>query len=658
MNFLKKYQKEIALILYLIAIFSMAFTFSIERINVSDYVSINGDFQSYNVFRRILDGQTMYVDFSNYIGIAPVVINLPFLVFFNTFTGSLFITNFTSLLVFCTVVTILFYLITKNLYVSFAVSAFLPKFISSQILLRVLGPTYGFIYTQRFTDLFTPSNSMRSIRSFLPVLLIILYFIFKKLSKNKYDLLLLLKNNKFIFILGIVQGVFILWSNDFGFGVIGAVTIILIAMQLFYYKEKFIIFIKRFSFYIAGIFIGLFFITTLITKGQPLVWLQSVINTSEYQFFYFSGGGNLLPYIFSNTVLLAYTFLFICFLLYFLYKLMKKQVTESDILLVFIILSILAATYIYILGGSGYNLREPLEVYLILFVVAFLIKFIFKLLNSKINLINGLIAVFLGLLSIYYLYQAVSFQPNHQGAYSPQLGGYTTFDKAIFKASDYVGDKSVFSLYSTGLEVQLNTFNPTGYDYIIHALGDDTQKEYVEIFKNEDFDFVQTPRMDLGIWLANQNWYFFREMIYNYEKDFQTEYSWIWKKADIDEVEADVEYTLNRLSDSSIEIICTSDNTDDFIAEFQITYTTEFENAWYSFLTLSRKAAFLNTNITFDKDVSSGIALPDESTQYMPIKMQNGKGIATLSGVYGDGIKIDILDIEFSRNYPPLYVIE
>ncbi|MEG2081789.1 MAG: hypothetical protein RR011_01010, partial [Oscillospiraceae bacterium] len=60
------------------AVLFTSYSFAANRVLSCDYVSINGDFQSYNVFRRMLAGQTPFVDFANYIGMAPVFVNLPF----------------------------------------------------------------------------------------------------------------------------------------------------------------------------------------------------------------------------------------------------------------------------------------------------------------------------------------------------------------------------------------------------------------------------------------------------------------------------------------------------------------------------------------------------------------------------------------------------
>ena len=63
------------------------------RIWLSDFTAVNGDFQTYNVLRRFLDGQVPYRDFTNYLGMGVLWLNTPFLLLHNTFTASLFLTN-------------------------------------------------------------------------------------------------------------------------------------------------------------------------------------------------------------------------------------------------------------------------------------------------------------------------------------------------------------------------------------------------------------------------------------------------------------------------------------------------------------------------------------------------------------------------------------
>ena len=50
-----------------------AVVFASYRCLVGDFVAYNGDFQNYNIFRRLLDGQVQYRDFTNYLGNGMVI---------------------------------------------------------------------------------------------------------------------------------------------------------------------------------------------------------------------------------------------------------------------------------------------------------------------------------------------------------------------------------------------------------------------------------------------------------------------------------------------------------------------------------------------------------------------------------------------------------
>ena len=74
-------QRPARFVLFALAVAAFSFALAYERVAVLSYNPVNGDFQSYNVFRRMLAGQAPYADFANYIGMAPVVVNLPFMLF-------------------------------------------------------------------------------------------------------------------------------------------------------------------------------------------------------------------------------------------------------------------------------------------------------------------------------------------------------------------------------------------------------------------------------------------------------------------------------------------------------------------------------------------------------------------------------------------------
>ena len=94
----------------------------------------------------------------------------------------------------------------------------------------------------------------------------------------------------------------------------------------------------------------------------------------------------------------------------------------------------------------------------------------------------------------------------------------------------------VWSTYAGVPEAELNQFQPSGYDYIIHALGPQRRKGYVEKFIEIKPKYVITMRKDFFApwqqWLENENWDFFKHVNDNYSIVGQTSHTNIWKKND------------------------------------------------------------------------------------------------------------------------------
>ena len=658
MNKNRHYKKTVVAV-YILAVLLLSWLFAAQRAATCDYVSINGDFQSYNVFRRILDGQIPYAEFSNYIGMAPVFVNLPFVALRNTFSNSLFVTTFTSNVIFSLSVFMVMYLVTKRLEISCFVSAATAKIISTQILFRLLGPKYGWIFTERFKGLYTPSNSMRGVRSFLPFLMVIIAVVaaevYKKRSGKKLDWINSLKNCRTSAVLGFILGMFIVWSNDYGVAAIAAAFVIYIILQIFVYRFSFVQFAKRFGIMVATTAAGALASMCAVTAGHPGSYLASMAQTAQYQYFYFNGTGNVsvLKYIFTTEEMWFFIAIFLAFFGWALYRIVKGKADNSLLYLVFIALTVTAGTLVYVAGGSGFNCREPLEIYSMLLAAAFAVKIICDNVPKLAKFADYGFAGLLCAICAFYILQTVTFVPQSEGAYIEAFDGTSTQTKALLEAAEIVGDETVFSTYATGLETVTGKFQPTGYDYIIHALGKDTQDSYVQNFAQGKYPFVQTSSLSTESWISTQNWYFYRQMLPYYTKVFKTEYSWIWARTDSRYIDADVTVSMERISDSQIKIICTSDNKNEFVADVQISYSTDFDNLPSRIMALGRTAAVVSTGCVCGGETSS-LAMPGSSTEYIPVLMNNGYGKAVITAAYGDGISLDISDVQFVSAMPAL----
>jgi hypothetical protein len=220
------------------------------------------------------------------------------------------------------------------------------------------------------------------------------------------------------------------------------------------------------------------------------------------------------------------------------------------------------------------------------------------------------------------------------------------------------GKNKVFSVYSTGLETVDNYFNPTGYDYIIHCLGKERRENYVNRFTYGDFEFVQTPSMPLAQWLAGRNWYFYRNILNDYEKVYKTEYSYIWRKTESAPPVADIEYKVENIDKSHVKISVTSDVKTDFIAEFYVDYNVNFTNLKDKILSLNRCCMISSPGVCFDggKPDYSFCAFPQSGTEFIPVKMSEGSGECIMTASYGDGVKLNVESVSFIKTYKPFYL--
>ena len=101
-----KFDIYISIIVLLIIFVSLNIGF--ERALLVDFWPINGDFQNYNVWRRLLDGQTPYKDFPVYLGSGHLILGIVNMIFGNTFKMSLVTSYFLTVLLSASIITIVY----------------------------------------------------------------------------------------------------------------------------------------------------------------------------------------------------------------------------------------------------------------------------------------------------------------------------------------------------------------------------------------------------------------------------------------------------------------------------------------------------------------------------------------------------------------------
>ncbi|QQR52784.1 hypothetical protein IPG36_01530 [bacterium] len=92
---------------------------------------------------------------------------------------------------------------------------------------------------------------------------------------------------------------------------------------------------------------------------------------------------------------------------------------------------------------------------------------------------------------------------------------------------------SLWSTYASIPEAEAQAFQPSRYDYIIHALGPERRAEYVARFEQTQPDFVQTVRYDFTgyeQWLQLEHWDFYQLILANYDFAAITPHSILWQR--------------------------------------------------------------------------------------------------------------------------------
>ncbi len=635
-----KYKYELAFMLSLILI---SIAFALKRVCLSDFIPINGDFQNYNVFRRLLDGQIPFKDFTNYLGMGNIYINLPLIALRNNFTFSLFVTNFTVCMCFALAVSTVLFLITGKKPFSYLGGIFLLMF-------RAFDEgTFIFELLKRvfpFFSLVRTGGSMRVERSFLPVLLTLFFYIVIK--KKNIDVFEAVKRRSVFAVLGLIIGFFITWSNDYGFACFGAATVMLFIMAVFSYKRLNCKTILNMLIFVVAAAVGFLISVCLVTRFHPLSYFEFTFGVTEYQFWYYGirADKKILGFIDlftrSKTVV-PYLALFCAVAVIFIVKLARKKITSNEILCCFIVLSSFFAWGIYVYG-SGEISMEALSLFSFVAIVGFIWKWLCgSCLKKAVKTFNSVFCVGLvcslvtgvALISFY----AVKFCGEHEEPYVEGLSGYCTWGESMEEACELIGDEPVFSTYASALETMMDTYQPSRSDYIIHVLGDDSRAEYIKTFIQGDYKYVTTIKDSITIyesWNKRSGWFFYKELYKNYEPVSETDYNIIWQKTESENtIDADITAEIVRIDESTCDIVLTTDSTEDMIVDVTLNY--EMESVFNLKRLLNYKSIVA---VTDDSMVMENLYfynnyfLPDSSDGYsIPITVSGGTGKITISSM-------------------------
>ncbi|MBQ7902350.1 MAG: hypothetical protein IJ362_01315 [Oscillospiraceae bacterium] len=670
---INKITDKYSVVFFIFAAIVVAANYGAERIFDVNFVCTNGDYQNYNVLRRVVEGQVPYRDFASYLGMGLILMCKPFLSVHNSFAASLFITNAVILFAFIVFVTVVFYLITGNKNVSFMVGIILPKLLSSGIIESFI-PVYGY-YTKTYLELLAyPNNSFRMGRMLWAVLLCrFALFYSEKYKKSDISALRYAAGTaKGVAVMGFITGLGVTWSNDFGFCCIGSVTVIVIILALadVYQKTPVPLLWKRFLYFIPSLLVGSLLSMIIATKGDIMSWIKFTTGVSQWQYTFYDQ--NIVEKIITLPLLLTseatarsriHFVIYIVSMVCCLALLCKKKENDRVIVFVFLFTSIVAAQLLYIIGSGPDGFVEGTYSFVIIGFWAVIAHFVLKAIKiikiqgtvenlSKILTLVFTVFMTVQLFSTVNNYKLQNFKAADNYVY--QLEGVTDYAAPLKEMYSIVGQDEMFATFATALDDMRGTFQPTGCDYVIHALGDELQNSYIENFNTNNYKWVQTTNTDVWpweIWVSHTAWNFYRELYsdYSFHSNHNVWTLWQYAGENSNVIEPENNCEIEIMDDGSIKITVTSDEKRPCFVDVSIDWETEEIKNIQNIMTFRHivfvEADYLNRANSFIK----GFFLKDRGKRYIPIYIENGVGHVILKAVPAETTKIKLNSITINK---------
>ncbi len=664
-------KKRLGCVFVVVLFLLVSFYEASRRMTQVDFVITNGDFQTYNVLRRFLEGQIPYFEFSNYLGAAPLFCLAPLLLFQNTFAGSLFVSHFVSALFFMLFVWLVFYLITKQFWLAGLAAVFIPLFTSTKLFLRFV-PHFGYPITHYFELLLYPGNSVRILRMGLMLVFAFLLLVYAKRNPTR-SLQQALLSPRFLCIAGFLAGLGLTWSNDFGFAVLAAASGIVLAVFAAYFFQKANRSFKHFfglvfAWFGSALCGGLVSIL-LITRFHPLSWLIDTVQIGQWQYWYFGTNPNekithILQLFFLSDVSFVRRSLFLIalsclFFLLWLYWLVTNKMTNHRLIYSFLVATINIAALGYMYGSGNFHFEEGLICLFLLSSMALIVLCVYKGILKVAPMIAGLPTGVLinrctaGLLSVslllvsyvsYTHFSARTTIDTENPHYVPALGGVTQYAPALEEMANVVGDSPLFSSYATAPEVVLDTQQPTGSDYIIHALGEDSFEAYLHEFETGDYPFALTTNLFSWPWEAFQSnvvknsWPFYKTLYERYSVQGIYGDWMLWQQnppGETNTILANNTVSMRQTDPQTVEIEVNSDATQPgLMAHLSVHYTTQREWNLFSLQTF-RTATYVHNELSsHSNNRFDGYFIPNEAAgRPLMVELTNGSAHIQISSL-------------------------
>ena len=587
------------------------------------YNITNGDFQNYNPVRRMLAGQVPYRDFTVYLGVGELYsVAAVLLAVGNTFAGSVFAADFLTWLFYELLALAVGYVVLGRA----RPAAIFAAVISAIYFVRLPGKLLGIA--------FAVGNSARMIRFGAVPLLILLVALALRYAKHP--------DRWWPFL----AGAFVPWSNDVGGSLYIAASLAYGLLLIRKYGKNIRLIAQKTMVYIAVSVAGLLAAVTVYTWGHPLAWLRQTRGVSADQGWYYGTTlENRMTHLWQFRPSVGFA-LAVGLAVVFAVALFKAKGTQALQCAGCFTLCLTTALWelLYAVGSGVRGGPQNSIMLLGLLLPAGAVWFARRLWGRRVSWVRPAAALAaLGLAAFGAWQQLDMARGMTEGlTWQPELGGYLGDQAEKLETERTLTQGSaVFSTYATGLEVLTGQFQPSGTDYIIHALGDRLRVNYLTTFQNGDFAYVVTPSPKTSLyehWARNVNWWFYREL-FRYWQPVGTTYvcggmHLIWERTGaVNDLQLPAQTTLTQLGPGRVRLTVTASSDWSGVADVTLHYALEDKKlALHHYLLAECETEHQLLAESGRTDRSPDYFLPTDRGQWdIPVTVVNGEGSVVLT---------------------------
>lgn len=638
-NFWRERQMIILGALMLLVICGMH---AVQAGNYVDFIPTNGTFQNFNPVRRLLSGQIPYKDFQDYLGLGHLYTGAIFTALCGgDYQASLIAFSFLTILSF----TMLLIVIGSSVYVKRSVVIEMTGIIMIMLFMRPLLFVNMLVGTEEMDGALSaalgPGNSARFVRGLiLPISCALIVLVYKLYESDRIMKFVTgrWKEYSIFSLLGCIAGFAFPWSNDYGIScwLCLHVMLALILMAKTRRPVKMLISVL-YTFLIS--LISIFVFVEIFTAGHFKEWFSSTFGIGGWQSWYYNSPKSyyLFDVDFSFIMLLQGIVCLIYLLKIWKTKAVKDSVIRYGIPAFANMTGFCAVNEYRMLSGG-----ESREVALTVLFATLIFEFCRYVNNWKAEKFIRTAAFVVSLAWIVSTAKEevifIGGGYNREGEYVAELGGNLThYGSDLLRTKGFLSGDKFFATYASAQEVVSGIFQPSGTDYIIHALGDDQREKYLQCFREGDFRYAATMKDEATLWeywIRRGNWFFYRELYREWHPVYANTYEMYWERnEDIDHITTGAcSVEVQEIDDATRKIIVKADAQVNGIADVYIDYEVKKNGRKLSRLLFQSMLSVVNSGTVFS-------SIPGYETNYLrpvgaefiPVTVVDGYGEVTIT---------------------------